>query len=435
MNNDTLTIQINNPIAMENKNIQVKPKTERILQIINDEEAKTGVKRTLLAVCPNSFSVIKAAFKAAKRNNAPIKFAATLNQVDGDGGYTGLTQSEFTKMLELEAASVNYTGPYIVAVDHGGPWLKDVQSIEKWDAQRAMDGVKKSLVNSVIAGYDLLHVDPTVDIFIPKEKIIDISIVAERTVDLIKHVEKFRRENNLPPVSYEVGTEEVHGGLADDDTFDTFIGLLKEGLAKNGLEDVWPCFIVGKVGTDLHTTLFDVDVARKLTGKVKNYGSYIKGHYTDGVSNPEDYPLTGMGAANVGPEFTISEYNALIELEDIEKDLAKQGKIALFSHIKDTLWELVVGSSRWRKWCQADEAGKEFDELSPERQAWFVQTGCRYIWQHPQALVARYRLYENLSKWGVDGEEVVLGRIEHDMDKYFNAFNLINLNNYIHENV
>lgn len=416
---------------MKSTSNSIEAKTERILHVINNSESKTGVKRTLLAVCPNSFSVIKAAFRAAKRNNAPIKFAATLNQVDGDGGYTGLTQREFTKMLQLEAASVNYTGPYIVAVDHGGPWLKDVQSIEKWDTEKAMNGVKKSMEDSVLAGYDLLHVDPTVDISVRDGETIDIRIVVERTVELIKHVEFFRRGHNLPPISYEVGTEEVHGGLADDTTFDTFISLLKEGLLKEGLDDVWPCFIVGKVGTDLHTTLFDTDVAQKLTDKVRSFGSYIKGHYTDGVSNPEDYPLTGMGAANVGPEFTISEYNALVELEELEKQLEKEGKIALRSNIKNILWQLVLESNRWRKWLQQDEKGKEFNEISEQRQEWLVQTGCRYIWQHPQALAARYRLYENLNKSGVNGEEVVLGRIEHDMDKYFYAFNLINLNDYI----
>ena len=66
--------------------------------------------------------------------------------------------------------------------------------------------------------------------------------------------------------------------------------------------------MLGKVRTDLHTTLFDTEVARSLTAKVRPLGSYIKGHYTDGVSNPQDYPLCGMGAANVGPEFTMSEY-------------------------------------------------------------------------------------------------------------------------------
>lgn len=118
-----------------------------------------------------------------------------------------------------------------------------------------------------------------------------------------------------------MGTEEVHGGLADESVFDTFIVELKAGLRACGLDDVWPCFIVGKVGTDLHTVTFDKEVARKLTAKVAKFGSYIKGHYTDGVLNPEDYPLCGMGAANVGPEFTISEYDALMELEGIEKRL------------------------------------------------------------------------------------------------------------------
>lgn len=405
--------------------------TEDILNQITALEKQTGVKRTLFAVCPNSGSVIKAAFRAAKRNNAPIKFAATLNQVDSDGGYTGLTQKEFIKLLKIEADSVNFTGPCIAAIDHGGPWLKDIQSIERWSTERAMNGVKKSFEEAILAGYDLIHVDPTVDIFLNKGAIIDIHLVAARTIELIVHAETFRRKNNLPPISYEVGTEEVHGGLADEAVFDTFIRELKTGLQAAGLPEVWPCFIVGKVGTDLHTTVFDKEVAMKLTQKVKSYGSYIKGHYTDGVSNPEDYPLCGMGAANVGPEFTISEYEALIELEAIEIELSKANGIAQLSNIKNILWRLVYQSNRWKKWLQEDEQGKDLNQLSKERKDWLIKTGCRYIWQHPEALVSRYRLYENLKRHGIDAESVVLGKIEHDMDKYFYAFNLINLNSLL----
>ncbi|MBP5290246.1 MAG: class II D-tagatose-bisphosphate aldolase, non-catalytic subunit, partial [Paludibacteraceae bacterium] len=103
-------------------------KTENILRVMEELKQKTGVPRTLFAACPNSLSVIKASFRAAKRNNSPIYFATTLNQVDCDGGYTGMTQAEFTKILAREAAAVHYTGPYVVAIDHGGPWLKDKQS-------------------------------------------------------------------------------------------------------------------------------------------------------------------------------------------------------------------------------------------------------------------------------------------------------------------
>ncbi|MDY3979202.1 MAG: class II D-tagatose-bisphosphate aldolase, non-catalytic subunit [Tidjanibacter sp.] len=406
-------------------------KTETLLKSIDELERKTGVRRTIFAVCPNSTSVISAAFRAAKRNNAPIYFAATLNQIDCDGGYTGMTQSEFTRLLQFEAEKVNFTGCSIVAIDHGGPWLKDKQRLEKWSTQEAMNGVKKSFEAAVLAGYDLIHVDPTVDINVPKGQTIDIHLVASRTVELIDHVERFRKAHAIAPISYEVGTEEVHGGLADEHTFDTFISDLKSGLMKVGLVDVWPCFIVGKVGTDLDTTVFDGEVARRLTAKVRPLGSYIKGHYTDGVNNPEEYPLCGMGAANVGPEFTMSEYEALAELESVEQRLDGEGKIALRSNITETLIRLVRDSNRWQKWLHTDEQGAAFEALTAERRLWLVETGCRYIWQNPEALAARAQLYSNLNRVGIDAEEIVLGRIERDMDKYFRAFNLVGLNDLL----
>ncbi len=407
---------------------KIMAKTEKLLNRIAELEKETGVKRTVFAACPNSMAVIKAAFRAAKRNDAPIYFAATLNQIDCDGGYTGMTQEEFIKTLKFEAAAVNFKGIYIAAIDHGGPWLKDIQSIEKWSTEDAMAGVKKSFEAAISAGYDLIHVDPTVDINVPKGQIIDIHVVVKRTVELISHAEKFRKEHGYAPISYEVGTEEVHGGLADEKTFDTFLTGLKSGLAEAGLSDVWPCFIVGKVGTDLHTTLFDPKVAKELTAKVRPYGSWIKGHYTDDVANPEEYPLSGMGAANVGPEFTISEYEALAELESEEKDLYANGQVAKLSKMTDTLNALVHKSMRWKKWLLADEQGKDLYELTPERFQWIVKTCSRYIWQNPEAVAARSMLYANLKRVGIDAEEIVLGRIEHDMDKYFNAFNLVNLN-------
>ncbi len=407
------------------------PLTEYILKRIGELEQDGQQPRTLFAVCPNSVSVIKAALRAAKRNNAPIKFAATLNQVDCDKGYTGFTQADFVRYTRKECEKINFTGPVIIAIDHGGPWLKDKQVSEKWSLQDAMDGVKKSFEEALIAGYDLIHVDPTVDIYLSENQGISIGIVVSRTIELIKHIEEFRRKNNISPISYEVGTEEVHGGLADEETFDKFLQLLKIGLNSEGLNDIWPCFIVGKVGTDLHTTTFAPAVATLLTKKVKPYGSLIKGHYSDGVSNPEAYPLSGMGAANVGPEFTISEYEALLELEKIECKLFDDKRIALKSNIHEILWNAVIESNRWKKWLLESEKKLSFNELEPDRQEWLISTGCRYIWQKPEVIVSRYQLYENLNSNGYHAEEIVLSRIEHDMDKYFRSFNLIDLNKYL----
>ena len=101
------------------------------------------------------------------------------------------------------------------------------------------------------------------------------------------------------------------------------------------------------------------------------------------------------------------------------------------SRITETLERLVEASGRWKKWLLPAEEGSAFGALSAERRTWLVKTGCRYIWQEPEALVARQRFYDNLRRVGMDPEEVVLGRIEHDMDKYFYAFNLVDLNNLL----
>ncbi|MCI1779642.1 MAG: class II D-tagatose-bisphosphate aldolase, non-catalytic subunit [Bacteroidales bacterium] len=407
------------------------PKVEKIMNRIEILKNKGMKPMTLLGVCPNSPSVIKAGFRAAKRNNAPILFVATLNQVDCDGGYTGMTQEDFIKVLKMEARKNDYDGPYVAAVDHGGPWLKDKQTIEKWSYEQAMKGVKKSFEAAVLAGYDMIHVDPTVDRTLSEGEKIKIETVADRTVELISYVEKFRRERDLPSISYEVGTEEVHGGLADEKTFDKFLVLLKSGLRKVGYEDVWPCYIVGKVGTDLDTAYFDKEVASELTARVKPYGSYIKGHYTDGVENPQDYPLCGMGAANVGPEFTISEYDAIAELEILEKRFYENNRVALPSKIAEVIEKLVVSSGRWKKWLHQNESGKDFYSLDPNRRNWLIKTGARYIWQQPETIAARGLLYDNLKDNGIDAETIVLSRIEHDIDKYYNAFNIVNLNDYL----
>ncbi len=416
----------------QNLRTAAKANNTSLLEYILDRMAslaqETGIKRTLFAACPNSIAVIRASLNAAKRNNAPIKFAATLNQVDINKGYTGMDQFDFVQTIKQEARRINYTGAVIVAVDHGGPWLKDIQKQENWSYQKAMDWVKKSFEAAVEAGYDMIHVDPTVDVTLPKGEIIDIRTVAERTVELIASTEQFRRKNGFPRIAYEVGTEEVHGGLADMNVFNQFFELLQKGLKEKGLEDVWPCFVVGKVGTDLHTTLFDPQVAKQLVAVAGKYGSLIKGHYSDGVDNPEDYPLSGMGAANVGPEFTEREYDGLMELAQIEKQLFSERKIVKKSNMKEVLWQAVINSNRWQKWLSEDEDPKEFYKNTPQRQLWLVKTGARYIWENDAVKVARQTLYENVESWGIKPENILMAHIEQAMDKYFHRFNLVNLN-------
>jgi tagatose-1,6-bisphosphate aldolase non-catalytic subunit AgaZ/GatZ len=394
------------------------PPVEALLHAIRHYNARTGTWITLLAVCPNSEAVLKAALQAARDHGAPMLFAATLNQVDLDGGYTGWTSADFVRLVHDYSQHIGFAGTALCCLDHGGPWLKDRQRLEHHSYEAAMAGVKASLVACIDAGYQLLHVDPTVDVRLGPGQVIDIHDVAQRTLELITHAEQHRRAHGLPRISYEVGTEEVHGGLADLNNFRTLLDTLKGGLQAQGLSDVWPAFVVGKVGTDLHTTEFDAAVAHTLAEAAAPYGSVIKGHYSDNVSNPEAYPQSHMGGANVGPEFTEIEYEALAALEQ------QEGVMAESSHLGTMLQQAVERSGRWTKWLLPGESGLRFDQLRAERRAWLTRTGCRYIWTDPQVRAARQTLYANLAARGINGEQMVLDAIAQRIAHYFRAFNL-----------
>jgi len=384
-----------------------------------------GSPITLLAVCPNSAAVLEAAVVAASRNQAPMLFAATLNQVDRDGGYTGWTPQAFVQAMHDCAARIGWQGPLYPCLDHGGPWLKDLHTIKGLTLDETMSEVKASLVACLEAGYRLLHIDPTVDRTLPPGQPPDIEVVVARTVELIAHAEAERQRLGLLPVDYEVGTEEVHGGLVDFGNFERFIGGLREGLAARGLAHAWPCFIVGKVGTDLHTTFFDPDSARRLYEIVAPLGSLIKGHYTDWVENPRAYPETGMGGANVGPEFTAAEFLALADLEEKEQLMCRARPGMEASHFMRALEGAVVASGRWKKWLLPEEEGCEFADLPAERRSWLAQTGARYIWTAPGVVEARRRLYANLRLLMADPHRYVVERIVSVIDRYLNAFNLV----------
>ena len=379
---------------------------------------------TLLAVCPNSAAVLEAAVKAASRNGCPMLFAATLNQVDTDGGYTGWTPHDFVQQMGIFARRYRWDGWLYPCLDHGGPWLKDLHTLQKLSLEETMAKVKDSLSACVAAGYALLHIDPTVDRSLPPGSPLPLEAVVGRTIELIAHAEATRQALSLPPVSYEVGTEEVHGGLVDLKRFEQFLQLLREGLQVKGLEKAWPCFVVAQVGTDLHTTTFDADAARRLYSLLAPLGSLAKGHYSDWVENPQAYPLTGMGGANVGPEFTAVEYQALKNLELKELALCQNRPGIKPARFMAALQAAVVASGRWLKWLQPSERGLDFSQLSSARQDWLLQTGSRYIWTAPEVAAARQRLYENLAPILPDPHACVVERIEAAIDRYITSFGL-----------
>jgi tagatose-1,6-bisphosphate aldolase non-catalytic subunit AgaZ/GatZ len=385
-----------------------------------------GIKTTFLAVCPNSESVLAAGVKAAASTNSIMLFAATLNQVDLDGGYTGWTPDSFVREMQAYAKKYDCMGGLYPCLDHGGPWLKDKDAANNLRFEQTFNHIKESIEACIKAGYTLLHIDPTVDRDLPPGRGISVETVVDRSIELISFAEQARIRMNRPAISYEVGTEEVHGGMVDLEQFRRFVSLMQFKMAEGNLMSAWPSFFVAQVGTDLHTTKFDPVAAERITSILAPLGSLAKGHYSDWVENPGDYPQSGMGGANVGPEFTTEEYLALAELEAKEKALVNQGAPAGASRFMEVLTDAVVRSGRWKKWLRDAEINRDFYQLHPDRREWLVQTGARYIWTDPQVLEARKVLYQNVSSLVADPGEFVIDRIASSIRKYIKVFNLTN---------
>jgi D-tagatose-1,6-bisphosphate aldolase subunit GatZ/KbaZ len=159
--------------------------------------AKRGIEMTLLSICPNSEAVLEAAIKSVAMNRSIILFAATLNQVDADGGYTGWTPGVFVQKIRFYGKKYR--------------WERSIEACVQ------------------------------VDRILKKGETISTEVIVDRTIELIAHAEKVREGLGLPCIAYEVGTEEVHGGLADLSSFYRFISLLKTRMAAANLARIWPC--------------------------------------------------------------------------------------------------------------------------------------------------------------------------------------------------
>jgi len=377
------------------------------------------IRHTLLAVCPNSETVARAALEAAQEARAPLLYAATLNQVDRDGGYTGWTPASFASFVEEEIDRLGVDVPVILCLDHGGPWKKDAHVQNDLAYEASLEEVKASIRACIDAGYDLLHLDPTVDLRLPPGQPVPIEDIVDRTVNLMGNAEAYRKAQDRRPIAYEVGTEESGGGLQSEDRFCEFLQLLASAIDRKNLPR--PRFVVGDVGTRLDTSHVNAVRAARLASEARQQiGALLKGHYTDAVEDLAVYPLAGIGGANVGPGLSAAEFNALTRLIDLEERLGATSGFA------DALRTAVVDSGRWRKWLRPEEAGLAFDDLPDDRRQWLIHTGSRYVWTEAEVAASRQRLYDNVRPYR-DPEAFVHWRVRSEILRYFHAFNLVGL--------
>jgi D-tagatose-1,6-bisphosphate aldolase subunit GatZ/KbaZ len=139
---------------------------------------RAGERRGIASWCtahPETLSAILAAHRAS---DEPILIEATCNQVNQDGGYTGMTPSAFRGFVEGLAREAGVDpGRLILGGDHLGPnpW-------KRLSAGEAMARARDMVKAYVEAGYEKIHIDASMAC--AGEETLSEETVAERGAEL-----------------------------------------------------------------------------------------------------------------------------------------------------------------------------------------------------------------------------------------------------------
>ena len=401
--------------------------------------AASGRKFTLLGVGPVSEAVLEAALTVSARRGFPPIFIASRNQVDASrfgGGYLlgGLDQAGFAALIRAKQERIGYRGPLYICRDHGGPWQRDEELKARLPVNEAMALARISLEEDLRGGFNYLHIDPTKcpHPFTQDE-------LADWTLELIAHCEKVRTALGIPPVDYEIGAEDIRGGITSEQSFAAFLERVTAGLARAGLPR--PTCIVGQTGTltrlDRNVGRFDREQTARLAAVAARFGVGLKEHNGDylGAASCRVHPELGVTGMNVAPEFGLVETDALLALAEVEEKLAREGWLeeALLSRLAAVLKELTFARAPWDKWLTPEMKARPRVELERDEAArLLIARVCgHYLFADPAIRAARARLYANVARFALTAEgpaAFVQSRIVEAIDFYARHFRLEGLN-------
>src|SRR5450830_578357 len=206
---------------------------------------KAGEPVGIHAVCSAHPLVIEAAMETALKRGQPVLIEATSNQVNQDGGYTGMTPAAFRDFVYGIADRVGLARQRILlGGDHLGP--------NAWQSQSADAAMAKAEVlidQYVTAGFRKIHLDCSMSCAGEQVPLPD-AVVAERAARLCVVAERaWQAAGGEAPV-YVVGTEvPVPGGahealeplsVTTPGAAALTIKVHRLAFAAAGLEAVWP---------------------------------------------------------------------------------------------------------------------------------------------------------------------------------------------------
>ena len=363
-----------------------------------------------------SVNCVDATIELANQYNIPLMLIASRRQIDSEqfnGGYVNnWTTSEFAKYVRDKDKSRNV----LLARDHGGPWQNNQEVKKKLSLKFAMQSAKDSFKADIDAGFQILHIDPSIDIHVKPSQ----DELLERLFELYDFCWSYAQKNNKN-IIFEIGTEEQSGSTNTQEELDYTLSAIKDFCNKNKFP--LPTFVVIQTGTRVMETrnvgsfesplrVFDEVPAEiqvpKMIEICKKHNIMMKQHNTDYLSDTSLswHTRLGVHAANVAPEFGVEETKAFLNIMQ-KNELKSQTKKFL---------ELAFESKKWVKWMLPNTKATNQEKS--------IIAG-HYIFSSPEFIELKKEVSQKLNNKGLNLDDYLKEKVKNSILRYLNFFRLV----------
>ncbi|HXD35805.1 MAG TPA: D-tagatose-bisphosphate aldolase, class II, non-catalytic subunit [Rhodanobacter sp.] len=363
---------------------------------------KQGHASGVTSICSAHPIVIEASLRHAQGTRQPfVLFEATCNQVNQDGGYTGMTPADFVDFVHAIADRVGFDRTRIaLGGDHLGPnpWTS-------LDAAAAMDKAEVMVSAYVAAGFRKIHLDCSMACNGDPEPLPEAEIV-RRAVRLCQAAEAAHAQAGGEAPVYVIGTEvPVPGGATEaiDGLAVTTpqaalatIEAHRQAFIAAGLEAAWQRVIASVVqpGVEFdHHNVVDYQPrkAQALSRAIAGVpGMVFEAHSTDYQTRDALGALVRdhFAILKVGPGLTFALREALWALDAIEQEWIEDVRRARLREV--VLTRMREQPGYWQRYYHS-----EGHALTVDLQ-YSLSDRIRYYWPDPAIEQARQRLFDNL---------------------------------------
>lgn len=374
--------------------------TDFLKEIVQQNRADGS--RGIYSVCSAHRLVIEASMQQAKSDGSPLLVEATCNQVNHEGGYTGMTPSDFCKYVLDIAKEVGFSQEQLIlGGDHLGP--------NPWTdlpAAQAMEAAKKMVADYVSAGFSKIHLDASMACADDVEPLAH-EVIAQRATILCAAGEAAVSDNNAAPM-YIIGTEvPVPGGAQEDlhelattniDDLKQTIQTHKAKFSENGLQDAWDRVIgvVVQPGVEFDHAMvigYQSEKAQTLSKTILDFDNLVyEAHSTDYQTETALTNLVNdhFAILKVGPGLTYAAREALFALSYIEQEWITNKPL---SNLRQVLEERMLENPKnWAKYY----AGTEQEQAFARKYSFSDRS--RYYWADPIVDQSVQTLINNLTE-------------------------------------